>query len=77
MASEIEQSVISKLHRLPPDRQREVLDFVEFLEGKSKRPSVQPQSLCGIYAHLGVSISAEEIDEVRREAWSGFPREDI
>ncbi len=35
------------------------------------------KSLCGIYAHLGVSISAEDIDEARREAWGGFSREDI
>jgi hypothetical protein len=34
MASEIERSVISKLKRLPPERQREVLDFVEALERK-------------------------------------------
>jgi hypothetical protein len=25
----------------------------------------------------GVSISAEDIDEVRREVWKNFPREDI
>jgi hypothetical protein len=39
MASEIERSVISKLKRLPPDRQREVLDFVEALERKGTAPT--------------------------------------
>lgn len=76
MASEIERSVISKLKRLSPERQREVLDFVEFLERKSGPTSGRPP-LRGIFADLGVHISAEEIDEARREAWSGFPREDI
>jgi hypothetical protein len=33
--------------------------------------------LRGIFADLSVSLSAEEIDEARREAWSGFPREDV
>lgn len=31
----IEESVIQKLRGLPPERQREVLDFVEFLETKA------------------------------------------
>lgn len=35
------------------------------------------ESSLGVAAHLGSSISAEEIDEARREMWSSFPREDI
>lgn len=31
----IEEAVIQKLRGLPPERQREVLDFVEFLEAKT------------------------------------------
>lgn len=76
MASEFDKQILAKLKRLPPERQREVLDFVEFLERKSG-PTSGRQPLRGIFADLGVSISAEEIDEARREAWSGFPREDI
>lgn len=33
----IEQAVIEKLRVLPPDKQQEVLDFVEFLEGRAKQ----------------------------------------
>lgn len=33
------------------------------------------KSLLGIWE--GVSISEEDIDEVRREMWENFPREDI
>jgi hypothetical protein len=31
----------------------------------------------GLLAHLGPAPSAEEIDEVRREMWANFPRDDI
>jgi hypothetical protein len=31
----------------------------------------------GRWADLGISLSAEEIDENRREMWKNFPREDI
>jgi hypothetical protein len=35
------------------------------------------RSLYGLWKDFGVSISAEEIDEARREMWENFPREDI
>jgi hypothetical protein len=76
MASELDKQFLDRLKRLPPDRQREVLDFVEFLERKTA-PAAGRTPLRGIFADLGVSLSAEEIDEDRREAWSGFPREDV
>jgi hypothetical protein len=28
-----------------------------------------------MFAHLNIHISAEDIDEARREAWANFPRE--
>ncbi|MFN7947013.1 MAG: DUF2281 domain-containing protein [Blastocatellia bacterium] len=70
----IEEAVIEKLRSLPPDRQQEMLDFAEFLEGKvqASRPR---RSLEGIWEDLNVSISREEIDEARREMWANFPRE--
>jgi len=37
-------------------------------------PSV---SLFGILAHLGPGPSDEDIDEMRREAWANFPREEF
>ena len=72
----IEQSVLEKLRVLPPEQQREVLDFAEFLHQRSiaKRPR---RSLKGLWADLGVQITAEDIAEARREMWGNFPREDI
>lgn len=29
----------------------------------------------GMFAHRGVRMTAEEIDEARREAWADFPRD--
>ena len=31
----LEEAVLEKLRELPPERQREVLEFMEFLESKS------------------------------------------
>ena len=41
----------------------------------SEEPKEPKKSLYGLWK--GVSISAEDIDEVRREMWSNFPRDDI
>lgn len=73
---ELERRVVDTLRQLPVEKQQEVLDFVEFLARKSPAP-IQRRNIEGIFADLGVSLSAEEIDEARKEAWSGFPREDI
>jgi uncharacterized protein (DUF433 family) len=35
------------------------------------------RSLLGAYADLGRAPTADEINEVRREAWKNFPREDF
>ena len=70
----IEELVIEKLRRLPPDQKKEVLDFVEFLQ--EKEGARQPlQSLHGLWADLGVEISENDIADARREMWSTFPRE--
>lgn len=35
------------------------------------------RSLLGLVADRGPAPSAEEIDEVRRELWANFPRDDL
>lgn len=44
---------------------------------ESSGPKKPFKSIKGLWADLGVSLSAEEIDEARREMWKNFPREDI
>ena len=70
----IEEAVVEKLRALPPERQQEVLDFVEFLAQRAarKRPL---RSAEGLWADLGVNITDEDIAEARRETWGNFPRE--
>ena len=75
MASELHNQIVDKLDRLPLDRQREVLDFVEALERKNAASTALPP-LSGLVAGMGPCPTAEEIDDARREAWAGFPRED-
>ena len=41
----------------------------------AKRTSPNRKDPMGMFAHLGLSISKEEIDEARREAWANFPRD--
>jgi hypothetical protein len=72
----IEQAVLDGLKRLSPTRQQEVLDFIEFLQ-KKEAPGQPRKSVRGLLAHTGGSVSAEDIDEARREMWGNFPREDI
>lgn len=70
----LEQSILEKVHVLPPEKQQEVLDFVEFLQDKSV-PKQPRRSVKGLWADLGVRITEEDIAEVRREMWKNFPRE--
>lgn len=71
----VDPALIEKLATLPPEKQQEVLHFVESLQGSSG-PQRQ-RGLKGLWADLGVDLSAEDIDEARREMWGTFPREDI
>jgi hypothetical protein len=66
--------LVAKAKALPPEGQREVLDFVEFLESRLGRGTPH-KSLSGAWADLGVDLSAEDIDQVRREAWAESSRD--
>jgi hypothetical protein len=62
----IEEAVIEKLRELPVEKQQEVLDFTSFLATKATvRPKLK--SARGLWKDLGISISAEDIAEARKE----------
>ena len=72
----LEQAILEIVHALPPDKQREVFDYAPNLRTEStKKPPFR--SIEGLWAHLGISLSGEEIDDNQREMWRNFPREDI
>jgi Protein of unknown function (DUF2281) len=70
----IEEQVLEKLRDLPPEKQKEVLDFVDFL--KEKNGASEPRrSLLGLWADLGFHVTEQDLAEARREMWSNFPRD--
>lgn len=71
----IEQQVLEKLRDLPPEKQKEVLDFVNFLKEKNGGAKKPLRSLLGLWSNLNVHITEEDIAEVRREMWGNFPRD--
>lgn len=71
-------TVLDLLRQLPPRERLRVLAqaLPEVEQDLSESP--QPlRSLRGLWKDLDFDISAEEIDEARREGWANFPREDI
>lgn len=66
----------SKQSGLPPDKQQELLSHASSLRQQA-RPSQPFKSVRGLWSDLGISLSAEEIDDSQREMWKNFPREDI
>jgi hypothetical protein len=72
----IEQAILKEIQALPPEKQREIYEYARRLRSETaKKPPFK--SIEGLWAHLGISLSAEEILENQREMWRNFPREDI
>lgn len=69
----IEQQVLEKLRDLPAEKQKEVLDFVDFLKAKNGGPKKPLRSLLGLWSDLNVHITEEDIIEARREMWGQLP----
>ncbi|HEY9853571.1 MAG TPA: DUF2281 domain-containing protein [Leptolyngbyaceae cyanobacterium] len=70
----IEQAVLENLRELPPDKQQQVLDFIQFL--KEKTLTKQPRrSLYGLWSDLNIEITVADITEARQEMWGNFPKE--
>lgn len=68
----LEMQIRDAVAALTEEDRTRVLNFIANLRRNTEAP---PQITQGMYAHLGISISKEEIDEARREAWANFPRE--
>ncbi len=70
----IEEMVLEKLRGLPPEKKKEVLEFLDSLQadGGAKKPL---RSLEGLWADLDIDITEEDISEARREMWGNFPRD--
>ena len=71
----IEEQVVEKLRDLPPEKQKEVLEFVDSLKEKNGGPKKPLRSLRGLWAGRNIHITEEDIAEARREMWGNFPRD--
>ena len=63
----VEEQVLEKLRELPPEKQQEVLQFVDSLQ-KEKGAKKPLRSLRGLWADLDIRITEEDIAEARRES---------
>jgi hypothetical protein len=70
----IEEQVAEKMRDLPPEKQKEVLDFVDSLK-ENKGTKKPRRSLLGLWKDLNVHLTEEDIAEARREMWGNFPRD--
>jgi hypothetical protein len=72
----LEDELIETIKRLPGHQQVIVKALVDTLARRSPAEETAPQrGWLGCLEHLGVSITAEEIDEARRELWGSFAQE--
>lgn len=68
----LEETILETLRELPVDKQKEVLDFAQYLKQKTQ-PQRPWRSLRGLWADLGIQITDEDIAEARKEMWDNFP----
>jgi hypothetical protein len=73
----LEQEILDAVRALPADKQREFLDHIRRLRDEATQPRKPRKSGRGLWADLNVDLSAERIDEARRETWKAFPRDDF
>ena len=69
----LQEQLVDKLRHLAPADQQRLLDLATRLE--QPVPFRPHKSLRGSLAGLGVAPSEAEIADLRREAWSNFPRD--
>jgi hypothetical protein len=73
----LEQEILDALRGLPADKQQEVLNHAKHLRSELGQGRPPRKSGRGLWANLHIDLSAEDIDEARREMWNKFPRDDF
>ncbi len=73
----LEQAILDAIRELPADKQQEVLDHVKHLRDESVQPRQPRRNGRGLWADLNIDLSAEQIDDARREMWKNFSRDDF
>ena len=73
------EMAVEVLRKLSPRERLKVIATV-LPETERELPKFRPikrKSLRGLWKDLDVHLTAEDIDQARREMWANFPREDI
>ena len=73
----LEQEILEAVRALPADKHRELFDHVKRLRAEATQPPKPRKSGRGLWADLNIDLSAEVIDEARRETWKTFVRDDF
>jgi hypothetical protein len=68
----IEDEILAEVSRIPPEKRPEVLKVVRELR-KKYNPEFKFKDMLGMFADQGIDITADEIDEMRRELWGIAP----
>ena len=68
----LEQEILNAVRALPADKQREFLDHAKRFRDEATQPRKRRKSGRGLWADLNIDLSAEVIDEARREIWKDF-----
>jgi hypothetical protein len=69
----LEQSLLDAVRSLPPEKQKELLEHANRLR-QDAAPRKPFKSIRGLWADLNIVLTAEEIEENRRDMWKNFPR---
>ncbi len=69
----ITSSILLNLHRLSPEDQKKVAEYVETLVAAT--PPRPRKCAMGMFAHHAVDMPLEMFQEARREMWANFPRD--
>jgi hypothetical protein len=70
----LEEDILEAVRALSADKQREVLGYAASLRDEAVRRPFR--SVKGLWADLGISLSADAIEKNQQDMWKSFPRED-
>lgn len=67
----ITEEVIARLRSLPPDKQRQALEYIESLLRETRQEPPR-RDLRGLLAACNTDITEEDIAQARQEMWGRF-----
>ncbi len=76
MSTNLVEEIAAKAATLPFEQQQKVLEILETLTAQAAQPPIR-RSIFGDLAHLGSSVTNEDIEEARGEMWRGYMKEDM